>query len=189
MDVIKLFKGEGGHRELAGPAPLPGGVGDVEAEERRPVEGHLVEALGCAVGEEAAAEVAAQVLGDCGDRGRGQGHHAPTLSAPWPSLGAELARPQPRATQPTHSFASPRCGRGSDFFSGRDYFSSLILSRHGTASVLQRGRFWAQSCSWLSRMEHRDTGRGGAGHARDPAVTPGSPRVQECGAGAKPVWG
>jgi len=69
----QLPLGKGGHGVRAGPAPLPGGVGDVEAEESRPVEGHLVEAVGRAVGEEAAAQAAAQALGVCGDRGRGSG--------------------------------------------------------------------------------------------------------------------
>lgn len=65
----QLFLGKDGHREVARPAPLPCGIGDMEAQECCPVEGHLIEALGCAIGVEAAAEVAAQVLGDCRDRG------------------------------------------------------------------------------------------------------------------------
>lgn len=100
--------GKGGHRVPARPAQLPGGVGDMEAEESRPVEGHLVEAVGRAIGEEAAAQVAAQALGVCGDRGRGSG---PAHSHPWQPIAItsiklciEFARAQPCAARPTHSF-------------------------------------------------------------------------------------
>lgn len=65
----QLLLGEGGHRVPAGPAALPGGGGDVEGEEGRPVEGDLVEAAGCAVGEEVAAQAAAQALRVCGRQG------------------------------------------------------------------------------------------------------------------------
>lgn len=65
----QLLLGKGGHRVLAGPAELPGGVGDVEGEEGCPIEGYLVEAAGRAVGEEAAAQAAVQVLGVCGMEG------------------------------------------------------------------------------------------------------------------------
>lgn len=55
----QLPLGKSSHLLRARPAPLPGGVEDVEAEESCPVEGHLIEAVGCAVGEEEAAQVAA----------------------------------------------------------------------------------------------------------------------------------
>lgn len=190
----QLFLGKGGHWELSGPAPLPGGIGDMEAEERCPVEGHLVEALCCAIGVEAAAKVAAQVLGDCRDRERGQGHHTPTLGTVVLTsikLGSEFTQPQPRTTQPTQSFASPRVDHSSDFSRGWDYFPSLISTQHSSGftewEVLGTELLVALAAGAGHR--DRDIGSGGASHARDPAVTPGSPRVQKCGAGAKPVWG
>lgn len=76
----QLPRGKSSHLIRARPAPLPGGVEDMEAEESRPVEGHLIEAVGCAVGEEEAAQVAAQALGVCGDRGRGS---VSACSHPW----------------------------------------------------------------------------------------------------------
>lgn len=69
----QLPLGKGGHWVTARPAPLPGGIGDVEGEESCPVESHLVEAVGRAVGEEAAAQVAAQALGVYGGQRGGVG--------------------------------------------------------------------------------------------------------------------
>lgn len=68
---------KGGHWVTAGPAPLPGGIGDVEGEESRPVESHLVEAVGRAIGEEAAAQVAAQALGVYGGQREGSARSHP----------------------------------------------------------------------------------------------------------------
>lgn len=65
----QLLPGKSGHRVPAWPAELPGGGGDMEGEEGCSIEGHLVEAVGRAIREEAAAQAAVQDLGVCGMEG------------------------------------------------------------------------------------------------------------------------
>lgn len=151
--------GKGGHHVPAGPAPLPGGIGDMEAEESRPVEGHLVEAVGRAVGEEAAAQAAAQALGVCGDRGKGSGsarsHPRQPIAVTSIKLCTEFARPQPRATRPTHSFVFARFSCSGDFSNGRAaglIFPFLICIQH-SFGFIETGGFLAQSELFIALVE------------------------------------